>query len=360
MNINSKISNLAGINTFEKVINSQNMFQIIFASPEILFKKSNYRELINGVYVYDDTYIKATDTATYFYQNINIQDSESSVYPKVSISASGIRLYDELGNYNEVKGTISVSDIVDVELNTPKAGDALVYDGLKFVNYPLSTSHVGYTSALYLTTQDNEGDYTLASSPSESSESAITLTDNTNIRFLSDTVNKTRLNAGQWRFNLYLAITSPNDYDVLTLTLYLKRGETETQISQEVITNLSNDVEQLLNIMLIQSNILICQETDKLLLTVKYKGSSGSTCVLRTQGTQHASYIDTPFLVTHNDMYGVQGGSVDEYYHLPSGLYTEVLNSESYIIQTTEGIIGNIPSYVKMFLNVVEDDIVGY
>jgi hypothetical protein len=71
--------------------------------------------------------------------------------------------------------------------------------------------------------------------------------------------------------------------------------------------------------------------TDKLCFAYfgKTDNAANKTLDLYFGGTQRYTHVDTPVIVAHNDLPGLQGGTADEYYHLTQGTYNRVQSNSA-------------------------------
>jgi hypothetical protein len=137
------------------------------------------------------------------------------------------------------------------------------------------------------------------------------------------------VNGGNWLFNFYGYVSHLNssrfEIDVLK-----RVGVTETLLFTCETTDFlkTSQVSPELNIVNVETTQqdFPCNATDKIVIKIygKTDRTQDTTITLLHSGTDYASHIHTPLIVTHNNLVGTQGGSATEKYHLTLAEYNKV------------------------------------
>ena len=137
------------------------------------------------------------------------------------------------------------------------------------------------------------------------------------------------VNGGNWLFNFYGYVSHLNssrfEIDVLK-----RVGVTETLLFTCETTDFLQiaQVSPELNIVNVETTQqdFPCNATDKIVIKIygKTDRTQDTTITLLHSGTDYASHIHTPLIVTHNNLVGTQGGSATEKYHLTLAEYNKV------------------------------------
>ena len=137
------------------------------------------------------------------------------------------------------------------------------------------------------------------------------------------------VNGGNWLFNFYGYVSHLNssrfEIDVLK-----RAGTTETLLFTCETTDFLKiaQISPELNIVNVETTQqdFPCNATDKIVIKIygKTDRTQNTTITLLHSGTDYASHIHTPLIVTHNNLVGVQGGSATEKYHLTLAEYNDV------------------------------------
>jgi len=137
------------------------------------------------------------------------------------------------------------------------------------------------------------------------------------------------VNGGNWLFNFYGYVSHLNssrfEIDVLK-----RVGVTETLLFTCETTDFLQiaQISPELNIVNVETTQqdFPCNATDKIVIKIygKTDRTQDTTITLLHSGTDYASHIHTPLIVTHNNLVGTQGGSATEKYHLTLAEYNKV------------------------------------
>lgn len=232
---------------------------------------------------------------------------------------------------------LTLSGLKDVTLSNPALGQRLEFNGDKWVNGQGATVSAGAGVNLYPTLTPSDlwspyGYFYFEKAPDLLPELDIPITVNNNkivfVAYVNDpAINVTTLNAGVWTLYIWSYASDLNCYVIAD---FYKRtsGGTETLLFSMSTPQLSTILTQYL-VSSIQPQFTL-DPTDRLVVK-----SSGYTTNLTDTivhgvggGNTHFTYINTPLVVNHDDLNGLQGGSANQYFHLTSAQLTN-LNNQS-------------------------------
>jgi len=244
----------------------------------------------------------------------------------VTISNTGVTV---VGNdsHNHTVSTVSLSldNLSDVTITAPTTDHILRYNGATWINGPETNVNGGHgVDYYYDTTVSDVGTYqTLNKSPQSGVEQDYTVVCNNNTVLLKEFVSSvdglggTQIDAGVWTFDVWayadlLTLASNVQIEVYKRTTVPVETLLFTVTSETLFGALTLD-----SITSIQQAFAI-NATDR--LVVKVYGvtlnTSNTTIHFAFRGTTHYSHINTPLVVRHNDLAGLQGGSATERYHM--------------------------------------------
>jgi hypothetical protein len=244
--------------------------------------------------------------------------------PSLSITKS--QVYD-LGN-------LTLDDLSGVVVPSPSSGQIISFNGANWINSDLGSLTISGLTNLFIntSTSDITGYRVASTTPSTASEATYTgatpalggYTAIEEFATATGTPGTTLLNGGAWHLMTYASVDTDVGNSYVTAEV-LKRSNTgvETRLFTATSTEITGASAAEYGIDSVQGDFTVVA-TDRLI--VKYSAYSdnatGVTITLYLQGTAHYSHIHTPIGITHNNLFGLQGGAVNEYYHLTSLEYT--------------------------------------
>jgi hypothetical protein len=150
------------------------------------------------------------------------------------------------------------------------------------------------------------------------------------------TIGKTVIDSGRWGINLY-GYSSNTDVSSFEIEVFKRdTGGTETSLflvetgkltqTAKVSTSLNQAIAETT-----QQTSFACNETDKIVIKVygKTTRTSNTDITFIQGGSEYASHIHSPLVLTHNQTAGLQGGSATERYHLTQAEYSYIQNLSS-------------------------------
>lgn len=311
-------------------------------TPYVVFRSANEYVVDEetGEVTYSPTYIYLNDTTSIFY--CGLQFAQPGGNTGILIAHDKITFPD-----NTIASSFKLINLNDIELTDLRAGQMVIYNGYNFINSDRERS-VGYALQLYLTATDIGIDSykTIQSFPNVDPEVTAELSE-TPYGFLTRELNKTTFNKGLWSFKSYVETSIADDENVFSIGLYIyKANGTIIPIvnSIETILESNTDIQEITS-EYVQTTDITTEATDSLLILYTYTGTG--ICSLYLQGNENTSRLITPFISSHNDLSGLQGGNDNERYHIPLSVYEDVINAKNYITISASGIV-EYPSYVKM------------
>jgi hypothetical protein len=281
-----------------------------------------------GTFTNDNLYLTNNTGGTF---NVYINNfSGLTVNGDISgYNISGTTLYGN-GQYISVIGG-SLQTVLDSKIPlpaSPELGYYLFFNGVDWVANELIipvSAGAGVTFFLEVSGGTVPPGYEFLSTiPSSLIEEADCATVNNNTvlisSYASEPLNRTVIDAGVWNFNTYTSVDSIN---LGTLTnirsdVYSRTsGGVETFLFSVSTDNIITSGASIESIITIQPAFTILPSD---ILVVKYYASTTNTyntqVCLYHGGALHYSNIETPFVTSHNDLVGLQGGSTNDYYHL--------------------------------------------
>lgn len=223
---------------------------------------------------------------------------------------------------------------------------------VRFDNLPIGASS-GDTLFLTNTNSSIIGYKELSKTPSTSPQVAITTTANNNEVLAASFVNpiqigKTKLDAGIWQTNLFAYADHAGSCRVIA-KFYKRVGTVETllfQVSSPLIISVDSANPDVLSLETPQQEYIV-NTTD--LVVVKFFVSttrtSNTNITFYHSGLNFFSHIHTPLVPLHNDLKGLQGGAIDEYYHLTEAKLNLVNDIPNRIPKVSGATVGNFASF---------------
>jgi hypothetical protein len=140
------------------------------------------------------------------------------------------------------------------------------------------------------------------------------------------------VNGGNWLFNFYGYVSYLNSsrFEIDIFKRNIAGVETLLFTCETTDFLQIAQVSPELNIVNVETTQqdFSCDTTDKIVIKVygKTSRSQDTTITLLHSGTEYASHIHTPLIVSHNNLAGTQGGTATEKYHLSLADYNNVLS----------------------------------
>lgn len=230
-------------------------------------------------------------------------------------------------------GQLALTNLSDTNISSPTVSQVLVYNGTSWVNGSESTVSAGPGVAFfYDDTASGIATYdTLNKTPEnvvEQDVSAIANNGRTLIQAYASAstgLGGAQIDGGEWEFNFYTYVdslslgTSSVDIDIFKRT----SGGVETLLFNINSGPIISTAISLYTVSTVQQPFSI-SATDRLIIKVYAKTTAlvNRTVHLIYGGTAHYSNLNTPLVLRHDDLIGLQGGTADQYYHLTSSEYT--------------------------------------
>jgi len=239
-----------------------------------------------------------------------------------------------------------LSTLPDVYIPLPTAQQVLAFDGSLWIaaDAPSTVAPSAFTYYLDSTPAGTLGYQSLATTPATGAEevNSVVITTGSGLTqipstHLSPYLNRTRIDAGIWEFNIYGGVDTASA-TVVAVVSSLDIAGAETELFRIATADYTTDPQLTTTITTQGSHN--AQLTDKIL--ARFYGTTQSaspvTVSIYHNGTAHYTHFHTPLSVSHNDLGGLQGGASGQYYHT-------TLNQNAALIGT-----GNAPSAVNPFV----------
>ena len=356
----STLGNTSGVNTGDETTNTiKTKLGDADGSNDGYLKKEDWNIFNNKQnyidYVPEDTTNKiysfqVTPDNTHYPTEKLVKDSLDSKVDKIAGKGLSTNdLTDTLkSNYDNSVSHISVignphltniTDLSDVSVTSLTSDQILKWNGSKFINVDIINSVAGSGIQLYFTSNasDIENYDNMSRYPEETylqTLSVISYDSNKTLfkSYVSNIINKISIDPGMYAFNIYCKTSTPHPVENCTIVIdaYLRDSlGNESYISSVETENIS-DYISLREIRYFSSSIS-CNLTDRLVFKIYAKcySSTPTTVYFYFGDGSYYSYINTPFVIPHNSMPGLQGGSSLEYYHLSSSEHTIATQSAS-------------------------------
>ena len=211
---------------------------------------------------------------------------------------------------------------------------------IDYVNNRINNLPIGAGSGtVYYFTNDVINSYfTLATTPKNGTQAQLQATVNNNSLLLgafetASPLNRTLIDAGIWEFNIWATSSSVQNTTSVFAEVY-KISNTNVETLLFTINNSSN----IGSTSIIQYSISDTQPsyavalTDRLIIKLyaKTTRTQNTTVTVYYNSQQYYSHAHTPLIAKHNQLSGLNGGNgADEYYHLTSSQYNNVINQSS-------------------------------
>lgn len=228
----------------------------------------------------------------------------------------------------------SLNDLSDIIISDPQLDEVLQYNGVTWVNKTIDQKiNAGAGVTYFLTTVDSDVPTydTMSKAPADEAEieESVTITNESALieSYIADTeIGSNSIDGGVWEFNYYTYLSSNTGNTFIRTEMYKRTsGGIETllfSVDSEEINHLV--VTALPNISVVES-AFACDPTDRIVLKIYAVTDSLTpvTVYLVHSGEEHYTHFHTPLVTRHNDLAGLQGGQVNEFYHL-----TQTQNSQ--------------------------------
>jgi microcystin-dependent protein len=211
---------------------------------------------------------------------------------------------------------------------------------IDYVNNRINNLPIGAgAGTVYYFTNDVINSYfTLAITPKNGTQAQLQATVNNNSLLLgafetASPLNRTLIDAGIWEFNIWATSDSVQNTTSVFAEVY-KISNTNVETLLFTINNSSN----IGSTSIIQYSISDTQPsyavalTDRLIIKLYAKTTRTQDTIVTVyyNSQQYYSHAHTPLIAKHNQLAGLNGGNgADEYYHLTSSQYSNVINQSS-------------------------------
>lgn len=231
--------------------------------------------------------------------------------------------YQPIGSY--LSGSSILNDLNDVQINLPIVDQVFKYNGTKWINGNSTSVNGGAgVDYFYVDSPSDIIPYSILDKiPLIATELDETVTCLNNKVYLDGYISPlsglggVKIDAGVWTFDVWSYVDVNNSDSHILLDLYTYDISANETFLFSVSSGLLTDILTLYSITTIQPTFTI-SSTDRLLVKVY-----GETIALSSReihfihgGNEHYSHFNTPLVVRHNDLAGLQGGSEQEHYHL--------------------------------------------
>jgi len=268
-------------------------------------------------------------------------------------------------DWNATSGDAQILNLPPFDLVGPIEGDIIRYEGGEWVPGP--DLHVSGGSGVDLFFDSEDSDivgYDLLGAERDASaeiDSSVSLNNNTVLikAYASPAGGTGRdvLDGGAWSFHLYGYVNTAAHVSTFLIDVYKRSaGGVETLLfsaeSQEV--NSTTAAEYIFET--VQSAFVVAT-TDRIVIKISGKCVGGAvTFHFLHSGTNHFSYLHTPFRTLHNQLIGIQGGLSNERYHLTAAQYAIVQGSTASFTTSQETKLGHITVTQAVNLDTIEID----
>jgi len=237
--------------------------------------------------------------------------------------------------FNTQFGTKNLNDLNDVATTTivgNGTGDVLTWTGTVWTNSNLSTLAITGLTDFYLdnTDMDIVGYKKLQNRATSSAETTVATTTTAGGWILlhsfitaSSSPGITLIPGGSWHFVMYAKTSNTAGNNFLVTKIYKKiETGTETLLFTSTSSELTTSQAVAQEDDKVISDITLL-ETDRIVMKYyAYSTLAGHTITMYYQGTDAYTHVHTSIAVAHNQLFGLQGGSADQYYHSTLSEYT--------------------------------------
>lgn len=235
----------------------------------------------------------------------------------------------------------AVDDLSDVSAASPQAGQSLVYNGSLWVNTnpPVAISPSSIVYYLNDIASGTDALNKLTPVPVEFTEAvewvylpANDVTYPVDKYITTDFLNRTVIDAGIWRFNTFCSFTNLNREGVSIVEVYTRAITGTETFRFSGTSDIINVTTPTLFTTVVTQGSFTVDLTDKLVAKYYFrKGlNTASYGTLYHSGTAHASFIQTPLALQHNDLSGLQGGALGQFYHVTLDQNNALVGSAGY------------------------------
>lgn len=247
--------------------------------------------------------------------------------------SEGSNLYYTQARFDTAFAAKALDDLSDVAISSPVLDQFLRYNGTNWVNGNIITVNAGAGIDFYpATTASDIGGYNvIAKTPQNVAEQDLSATANNNSVLIqayataSAGLGGTQIEAGEWIFDIwgYVDVIGLG-FSSIDIKMYSRTSGGVETLLFTVNSGTLTATDDIYSVGTIQQAFALSASTDRLVMKVY---ATTTAVINRTVhfvfgGTTHYSNVATPFVIRHNDVSGLQGGTASEYYHLTSSEYT--------------------------------------
>ena len=233
-----------------------------------------------------------------------------------------------------------LSSLPDVSIPLPTVNQVLAFDGSLWVakDSPSQVAPGAFTYFLDDIASGTLGYQSLTTTPSGNPEEFDTVVVGSGTPFafiegyVSPFLNRTRIDAGIWEFNVYAQTSVNGQSAVVVVDIYaLSIAGVSTLLLSGTTPPITSDQPQLVTTIITAGSFDV-SPTDKLVAVFYGSRSDPLTVTLGIyhSGSTHDSHFHTPLALAHNDLGGLQGGATDQFYHTTLDQHGAMLGSFGY------------------------------
>jgi hypothetical protein len=274
-------------------------------------------------------------TANYFYgdgsslTSLNATELKSGTVPSARLSGT-YPITVSTSNYSIDTGKINN---YSVSLTSPTANQILIFNGDNWVNRDSNLISAG--NGVYYYLDDSSSvvatyNALLASPNTLIAEDIDSVTCNSTTNgyyggYITSQLGRTLIDAGQYDINLFAKVDNSTGISYFTFDFfrYTTTGN-EVLLFSVNSQEINNTIElAFLGIQTTQTSF-VCSATDRLLVKIYAKTDSvpDRTLSFTHNGTARYSNLKVPFITSHNDLSGLQGGAGTSFYHANQAIDT--------------------------------------
>ena len=355
--VNNELSNYTPLSTFEQTSGAYTIVQLNssiwnntyttvnqnsattwnYQGTDIKALTANWESTYNSYYSTSASFLTSVDLTQYtLTSTVNTLTSELKTQ---IIDLSGI--YQPLGLY--LSGNSVLNDLTDVSITNPSLDQILKYNGNSWINGLESVINGGAgVDYFYVDGASDIVPYSILSkTPVISSELDETILCNNNKVYLDGYISPlsgiggTKIDSGVWTFDIWGYVDVADNTSQILLDLYTHNiSGTETFLFS-VSSGFLNGSLELYSTTTIQPEFII-SPTDRLLIKIYGETTANNNRQVHFihGGNTHYSHFNTPLVIRHNDLAGLQGGDYNQYNHLNNSNYNDLTNNLDNFIST--------------------------
>jgi hypothetical protein len=340
---------------------SSNLYALSsFTLSELISTTNNINYLSSVIDLKSDITL-VNSISTTLYDNITTYNTNLSTDIR-NLSGEYLTISDAIIEYQPIGAYLSSTSVLnnlnDVSIINPTLDQIFRYNGTKWINGNATTVNGGAgVDYFYVDTPSDISPYSILSkTPTIGTEIDEIVTCTNNRVYLDGYISPLsgiggdKIDSGIWTFDIWGYSDVNDNTSQLLFDLYTRNITGGETFLFEVSSGYLTDILEIYSIVLIQPEFPI-DSTDRLLIKIYGETSSLSARNIHFVhgGNQHYSHFNTPLIVRHNDLAGLNGGGFNEYNHLNSNDYNNVLNLSltSQKINDIEVISNNVYSTVN-------------